>query len=42
MGLSSYWRSVYAVRAWRETRFRELILTGDRSTTDAMRRFLSA
>jgi uncharacterized SAM-binding protein YcdF (DUF218 family) len=28
IGESSYWRSVYAVRAWREGGFREVLVTG--------------
>src|SRR5271155_1806607 len=28
IGGSSYWRSVYAVRAWREGGFREVVVTG--------------
>jgi uncharacterized SAM-binding protein YcdF (DUF218 family) len=28
IGWSSYWRSVYAVRAWREGGFREMVVTG--------------
>jgi uncharacterized SAM-binding protein YcdF (DUF218 family) len=28
MGPSSYWRSIYAVRAWREGGFRQVVLTG--------------
>jgi uncharacterized SAM-binding protein YcdF (DUF218 family) len=28
IGESSYWRSVYAVRAWREGGFREVVVTG--------------
>ena len=42
IGLSSYWRCVYTVRAWREGGFRELILTGDPRATAAMRAFVTA
>jgi uncharacterized SAM-binding protein YcdF (DUF218 family) len=35
---SSYWRCVYAVRAWRSGGFQRILLSGDRS--DAMKRFL--
>jgi uncharacterized SAM-binding protein YcdF (DUF218 family) len=42
IGDSSYWRSVYAVRVWRDNHFRELILTGDRPITEPMFRFLVA
>ena len=31
IGWSSYWRSVYAVRAWREGGFRELLVSGGSS-----------
>ena len=31
IGLSSYWRSVYAVRAWREGGFRQVIVSGGSS-----------
>ena len=40
LGQSSYWRSVYAVWAWREGGFHHVILTGPKSVTDPMRDFL--
>lgn len=42
IGYSSYWRVVYAARAWSAGHFREVILTGDIHITDPMRRFLVA
>jgi uncharacterized SAM-binding protein YcdF (DUF218 family) len=41
MGLSSYWRSVYAVLAWREGSFRHVILSGADPITLPMRDFLT-
>jgi uncharacterized SAM-binding protein YcdF (DUF218 family) len=40
LGESSYWRSVYAVRAWREGGVRQIILSGDVAITEPMRDFL--
>ncbi len=44
IGLSTYWRSVYAVRVWREGGFREMILVGGPSENwtiaGAMKRFV--
>lgn len=40
LGISSYWRSVYATLAWREGTFRHLILSGEDATTLPMRDFL--
>ncbi len=45
IGDSSYWRSVYAVRAWKEGGFRQVVLSGgdgsqDASVAEAMRTFL--
>ncbi len=44
VGGSSYWRSVYALQAWREGRFREVVLTGggpaNNSIAETMRDFL--
>ena len=40
VGESSYWRSVYAVRAWREGATRRVILSGARPITAPMREFL--
>lgn len=46
IGESSYWRTVYAVRAWREGGFREMILVGGppgkSPVAEAMRRFVVA
>jgi uncharacterized SAM-binding protein YcdF (DUF218 family) len=42
LGISSYWRSVYAVRAWREGGFGRLILSGNTSVTAPMRDFIVA
>ncbi len=46
IGESSYWRTVYAVRAWREGGFQEMILVGGPSdkwpVAEAMRRFVVA
>jgi len=40
MGESSYWRSVYAVRAWRDGGFNKILLSGGGDATEPMRRFL--
>jgi uncharacterized SAM-binding protein YcdF (DUF218 family) len=40
LGQGSYWRSVYAVWAWRDGKFRNVVLSGDRSMTWPMRNFL--
>jgi uncharacterized SAM-binding protein YcdF (DUF218 family) len=40
IGESSYWRSVYAVRAWREDRFREIVISGVETVSDPMREFI--
>jgi uncharacterized SAM-binding protein YcdF (DUF218 family) len=40
IGDSSYWRSVYAVRTWREGGFQELVISGDRGSSDPMREFI--
>jgi uncharacterized SAM-binding protein YcdF (DUF218 family) len=44
IGGSSYWRSVYALQAWREGGFREVLVTGgglkDNSIAETMRDFL--
>jgi uncharacterized SAM-binding protein YcdF (DUF218 family) len=42
IGYSSFWRSVYAVRAWREGGFRQIVLSGERGTTEPMRLVLVA
>ncbi len=41
IGLGSYWRTVYAVRAWRQGRFRQMIITGE-GAAPAMRDFAVA
>ncbi len=43
IGLTSYWRAFYAVRAWREGTFQRMILCGGpvrNSAADAMRQFV--
>lgn len=40
LGETSYWRSVFAVQAWREGHFRALILSGHIFTTAPMRDFI--
>ena len=40
IGESSYWRSVYAVWAWKGGGFHKLILSGGAGGTESMRRFL--
>ncbi len=40
LGVSSYWRSVYAIRAWRGGGFQHLILSGADSITLPMRDFI--
>lgn len=47
LGTSSYWRAVYAVRAWRQGGFRQIILAGDANpghtpVSMAMKEFLVA
>jgi uncharacterized SAM-binding protein YcdF (DUF218 family) len=45
MGQSSYWRSVYALRAWRQGSFQRVVISGgpaDYSTAAPMRDFLAA
>lgn len=46
IGESSYWRAVYAARAWREGGFKAIVVTGGgppgRSVAEAMRDFLIA
>jgi uncharacterized SAM-binding protein YcdF (DUF218 family) len=37
MGLSSYWRSVYAVDVWHEGGVKRIVLTGDAQTVASMR-----
>jgi uncharacterized SAM-binding protein YcdF (DUF218 family) len=40
LGQSSYWRSVYAVWAWRDGHFHDLLISGDRAITSSMRDFI--
>ena len=40
IGESSYWRSVYAVLAWRQGGFQEILLSGEAPIVDPMKRFL--
>jgi uncharacterized SAM-binding protein YcdF (DUF218 family) len=40
LGQTSYWRSMYAILAWREGGFRRLILSGKSRTTEPMKQFL--
>lgn len=40
LGEGSYWRSVYAILAWREGGFKRMILSGGPDSTAAMRDFL--
>ncbi len=46
IGASTYWRAVYAVRAWRQGGFRAVVLsgggTGSGSAAEAMRDFLTS
>ncbi len=42
LGVASYWRSVYAILAWREGGFGHLILSGETSVTAPMRDFIVA
>jgi uncharacterized SAM-binding protein YcdF (DUF218 family) len=40
VGLKTYWRCVYAVLAWREGGFREIVVSGGGGVSEAMRDFL--
>jgi uncharacterized SAM-binding protein YcdF (DUF218 family) len=40
LGPTSYWRSLFAVRTWRQSSFRQVVLSGDSNTTLPMRDFL--
>ena len=40
IGLASYWRSVYAVRAWREGTFRTVVISGGRGVAESMKEFM--
>lgn len=41
IGVSSYWRSIYAATVWKEAHFRHLLLSGSESG-ESMKRFLIA
>lgn len=41
LGLDSYWRAVYAVRAWRQGHFRTVVITGGNGAAEAMKEFLA-
>lgn len=40
IGASTYWRSVYGVRAWREGHFRTIVVCGGSGIAESMREFL--
>jgi uncharacterized SAM-binding protein YcdF (DUF218 family) len=40
LGQHSYWRCVYAARAWKQHRFERILLSGGSKTTGPMRQFL--
>jgi uncharacterized SAM-binding protein YcdF (DUF218 family) len=40
LGEGSFWRCVFAVDIWSESHFHHLVVTGDRTTTAAMRDYL--
>jgi uncharacterized SAM-binding protein YcdF (DUF218 family) len=40
IGLASYWRSLYAVEAWKQGTFRTLVVSGGNGTADSMQKFL--
>src|SRR5258708_36095077 len=40
IGESSYWRSVYAIRAWRQGGFREIVVSGGAQVAELMRDFM--
>ena len=42
LGITSYWRSIYAVRAWKDGGFGHLILSGKTDITAPMRDFVVA
>src|ERR1700687_5411978 len=41
IGESSYWRSVYAIRAWRQGGFREIVVSGGAQVAELMRDFMA-
>jgi len=42
IGLPSYWRAIYAVRAWREGGFKEMVISGGGGVAQSMRDFIVA
>jgi uncharacterized SAM-binding protein YcdF (DUF218 family) len=40
LGLSSYWRAVYAVFSWRHSGYREVVISGGAGVAESMRDFL--
>ena len=42
IGLPSYWRAIYAVRAWREGGFKEMVISGGGGVAESMRDFIVA
>jgi len=40
IGAATYWRSVYAARAWRQGHFRAIVVCGASGTAESMRDFL--
>jgi uncharacterized SAM-binding protein YcdF (DUF218 family) len=40
IGLATYWRCVYAVRAWREGKFTTVVVSGGGSIAESMRSFM--
>lgn len=41
IGRSSYWRSVYAVRAWKAGHFQKVIISGERPASQLMQEYLA-
>ncbi len=40
IGAATYWRSVYGVRAWRQSHFRKIVVCGGSGTAESMREYL--
>lgn len=40
IGIASYWRSIYAVRAWREGKFQTVVISGGNGLAESMSDFL--
>ena len=40
IGYATYWRSMYAVRAWREAHFIRVIVTGDEASAQSMANYM--